>query len=235
MIELIVFDLDDTLIPEIEYVKSGFHVVAEYLEKTYGCHNAYEDLLKLFHQDSKMVFNRFLAAKGISEKGEEISHLVDIYRHHEPQISFYPDVFPTLADLKRHGMKSAILTDGLLQTQKQKVKAVEAESLFDAILYTDALGKEFWKPSPKGFEILKEKFHVDYESMIYVGDNPQKDFYIASIHPIHTVRVLREDAIYKDEPYLGGIQEEYTLKDFRSLWEVIDRFGASMNPKFYTE
>ena len=52
MIKLVIFDLDDTLIPEIDYVKSGFKEVAKYIESNYEFDNVYDEL---FFQELKRI------------------------------------------------------------------------------------------------------------------------------------------------------------------------------------
>ena len=222
MITLVIFDPDDTLIPEIDYIKSGFKEVAKYFESNYEFDNAYDELFNLFKKDKKLVFNRYLDAKGIKYSQDDIHKIVDIYKTHVPDVDFYPDVMPTVSYLKMNGIKGAIVTDGTYKIQKLKTDVVNAKDYFDTIIYTDELGKEFWKPNPKAFELLKENYDFDYSQMIYVGDNPQKDFYISEIYPIHTVRVMRDDAIYEKEKYLDDVEEEYRINDFSDLWSIIE-------------
>ena len=42
--KLIVFDIDDTLYNEIDYVESGYKVVSKYIEKKYNKKNIYNKL-----------------------------------------------------------------------------------------------------------------------------------------------------------------------------------------------
>ncbi|WP_318753436.1 HAD-IA family hydrolase [Globicatella sp. PHS-GS-PNBC-21-1553] len=58
------------------------------------------------------------------------------------------------------------------------------EKYFDKIIVTDELGRAYWKPHPKSFEIMKAHFGVNYNEMVYVGDNPQKDFFIKKSIPL---------------------------------------------------
>ena len=71
-------------------------------------------------------------------------------------------------------------------------------------------------PHPKAFELTKERFRVNFDEMIYVGDNPEKDFYISKTYPIKTVRILR-DGVHSDKNYFKDIKANATvenLKDF---------------------
>jgi len=213
MIKVVIFDLDDTLISEQAYIKSGYRHVANVVSERYGldAQKAYEDLLTLFNKSPKNVFNRLLDAHHIQYHDEDILKLVSAYRGHNPSISFYPDVTPALALLKCRDIKTAIITDGYVSTQRNKLEAVGAFALFDKIIITDELGRAYWKPHPKSFELIQEYFQVRFDEMLYVADNPEKDFYITQIHPIKTVRIMRKDSIYRDRDYLGGVHEDFSI------------------------
>lgn len=223
MIKVVAFDLDDTLISEFEYIKSGYRAVAGELLKKYNLleNETYDKLMSLFSEDSKNVFNRILDEYGISYEKDDILSLVKVYREHMPEIDFFPDVIPTLTMLKKRGIKLGIITDGYTITQTNKLKAVLADKYFDKIIITDLLGKEFWKPHPKSFEMMKEYFNVEWDEMAYVGDNPQKDFYISKAYPLRTVRILRDNSVYKDSEYREGIKESFKIDKLLDLDKVI--------------
>ena len=219
MIKAVIFDLDDTLISENEYIKSGFNVVAKYIHQQYGKEqkDIYKELIQLYKNDSKNVFNRWFDKNKIKYKDVEIKEIINIYRCHKPNIKFYNDVIPTIKELKKRKIKIGIITDGYIQTQKAKLEAINAKDLFDEIIITDELGKEFWKPHPKAFELIKKKMGVGFEEMIYIGDNPEKDFYIGSIYPINCIRICRNDSIYKNNNYKNGTKEKYKIENLEEI------------------
>ena len=194
MIKAVVFDLDDTLYPEMEYVQSGFKAVSEYLLKK-GYQNCFSQLMDLFEKDKKEVFNRLIEKNGLEIDAQD---LIDIYRNHIPDIHFYEDVKPFIAYLKNNNIKIGIITDGRPEGQKAKLKVLNCYEIFDDnIIITDELGGiEFRKPNPLAFEKMAENLNLQYEEMIYIGDNPEKDFDISAKYPIKTVWVKRKDGIY---------------------------------------
>ena len=223
MIKLVAFDLDDTLISEFEYIKSGYRVISVELSRKYGFlkDEVFEKLMEEFLKDSKNVFNRVLDEYNVDYEKEDIFNLVKIYREHMPKIEFFEDVMQTIAAIKAKGIKLAIITDGSAVTQKNKLSAVSAEKYFDEIIITDLLGKEFWKPHPKAFELLKEKFGVEWDEFAYVGDNPEKDFYISKHYPVKTVRIIRDNSVYKNSEYREGITEDIRINKLTDLDKVI--------------
>lgn len=222
MTKAVIFDLDDTLVSERQYVVSGFRHIAQYINNRYKIseNEAFMVLMDLSNEDPKNVFNRFLDKYKIDYTKEIILNLIEEYRNHYPQINFYEDVIPCVTKLKLNNIKVGIITDGYLNAQRQKLKAIKAYDYFDEVIITDELGPEYWKPHPKAFEIMCDKLDVEFHEMVYVGDNPEKDFYIGKIHPITTIRVLR-DGIYKDKSYLEDIKEDYLVSNLDEIGFIL--------------
>ncbi|MFF2588511.1 HAD family hydrolase [Peribacillus butanolivorans] len=218
MIRAVVFDLDDTLISEKKYIKSGYQYISKILSDRYDkdAHELYKLLFKLFNVSSQNVFNRILDKMEISYTKNDIMEMVEEYRGHLPDIEFFDDVLPCLKELKKKNIKIGVITDGYANAQRQKLKAIKATDYFDEIIVTDELGREYWKPHPKAFEMMKEKLNVEFNEMIYVGDNPEKDFYISSIYPIKTIRVYRE-GVYSNKSYLDNIRENHSIHRLSEL------------------
>ena len=218
MVKVVIFDLDDTLTSEKEYIKSGYRHIAEIIQDRFTIDKnlVFDDLMNLFSVSPLNVFNRLYDKYRIEYSKEMILDLVVEYRGHFPDIQFYDDVLPCLSELKRSRIKVGIITDGYVIAQRQKLKAVQADEYFDEIIVTDELGRDYWKPHPKAFELMKEKFKVNFDEMIYVGDNPEKDFYISKIYPITTVRILRNGE-YKDKRYLEGIEANITITHLKEI------------------
>lgn len=224
MIKAVVFDLDDTLVSEHDYIKSGYaHIAALLANQLKLDRNQVEaDLWQLFQASPKFVFNRLLNQYGFEENSDLITTLVEAYRSHFPSLDFYPDVLPCLQKLKALGYKLGIITDGNYISQSQKLKSVKAETYFDEIIITDLLGRMYWKPHPRPFELMAERLGVSFGEMIYVGDNPAKDFYISRLYPIRTIR-LHRDGIYKMGQYYQDVKEIYAILDLNDLIPLIQK------------
>lgn len=200
MIKAVIFDLDDTLISEKKYIESGYQYISKLLSNRYAKDEKalFELLIKLFNDSPQKVFNRLLDKLDIVYTQNHIIELVEEYRNHFPCINFFNDVLPCLDFLKSNKIKTGIITDGYKNSQRQKLSAIKATAYFDEIIVTDELGREYWKPHPKAFKKMQEKLSVKFDEMVYVGDNPNKDFYIGDRYPIKTVRISRENGVYKE-------------------------------------
>lgn len=219
MIKAVIFDLDDTLISEREYIASGYKYISSLLGQKYNKDekHLYQLLMKLFNESPRNVFNRLLDEVKISYTQNEIIELVEEYRNHLPDIEFFEDVLPCLEVLKDKGIKTGIITDGYANAQRQKLKKIKAYDLFDEIIVTDEMGRGFWKPHPKAFEIMKKNLNIGFNEMVYIGDNPEKDFFISTIYPIKTYRINR-GGIYIERKYYKCIEENYTVNSLKEIY-----------------
>ena len=151
MIKTIVFDLDDTLYDEIDYCKSGFTSVAEFLvypagrlmaEHRASTKEIFDTLWKQFNSGNrKNTFNSALDALGIDYDDKLIGELIEVYRNHVPEITLPDDSRDVLSQLSGK-YTLALITDGFLPAQELKVQALGIEKYFKCIVYTDKLGPE---------------------------------------------------------------------------------------------
>lgn len=169
-IDGVIFDMDDTLYSEKEYVKSGYQAIAD----AYPAVDSLADKLwSVFEQGGKAIDEVF-AAEGILE--EKVNAL-SVYRNHFPTLHLYDGVEEMLYRLKSQGKALGIITDGRPEGQRAKIEALGLGSIVDDIIITDELGGvKFRKPNEAAFRKMQEKWQLPFEKMIYIGDNPKKDF-----------------------------------------------------------
>ncbi len=223
----VIFDLDDTLISEVSYAESGYKTVASVINKKYpmdkDAGQIFEELLDLFNEDHKNVFNRYLKTNGLSDDRDSVMELVNVYREHLPEIDYFDDVRPALKELRDRKIITGILSDGYGVTQRQKVKALGAERDFDVVILTDELGRDAWKPSPQGFRMIEERYDLSPDEILYVGDNPKKDFYLSKSAGIKTARIKREKGVYNNESYFEDVKEDYSIDSLMDLLGIIEQ------------
>lgn len=212
MMKVVAFDLDDTLYSEKAYVLSGFKVVSELVQKRFGSEDFCLELLETFDGgERKKTFDATLKRLGIEYDEALIQDLVDYYRAHLPAIRLYDDVEPTLRSL-RERYHIALITDGHLQAQRNKVRALNINQFFERIIYTDQYGKNCWKPSSFPFQLIMRHFSVIGDECAYIGDNIEKDFIAPNELGWLTVQIRREEG-----QYVNGIGS-----DDRKPWVRID-------------
>lgn len=165
-VDVVIFDLDDTLYSEKDYVKSGYKKIADYFE----VQQMASDMWSVFENGGKAI-DEVLEKYNLLEKKDEALH---IYRYQRPEIHLYPGV-AEMIDRIRDTKKVCIITDGRPEGQRAKLEALDI--VVDNVIITDELGGVEWrKPNPTAFQLTKEYLGVKFERMVYVGDNMQKDF-----------------------------------------------------------
>jgi len=218
-IKAVVFDLDDTLYPEIDYVKSGFYEVGKEIEKRFGVKNAFNKLYKYFLHNKNNVYGRVLRDFGVAFKESDIFDLVKIYRTHIPKLSLTDEVKNTILSLRKQVLKIGIITDGRPFQQYAKIQALGLDKIVDTIIVTDGLGGiEYRKPNPTAFKKMCKILCIQPEEMVYVGDNPKKDFAIKKYLSIKTVMV--KSGLYQQENYLYDIQPDVIIDYLFELLNV---------------
>lgn len=215
-----IFDLDDTLYPEKEFVYSGFQKVSEYVSKKFKLKKSdvFRFLLKNFEKGSRKKNFDVLIEKFKIE--EDVKNLIQIYRNHKPKIHLYPDSRYALKKLKDKKIKIALITDGVPKVQSNKIKALDIEKIFDLIVIND-LRKNIAKKDKKGFETIIKKLKVKPSECIFVGDNPEKDFVAANQMGFVSVRILRKEGIYKSLKNNARYPPDFTIKNMRYLNNIL--------------
>jgi putative hydrolase of the HAD superfamily len=199
MITTVVFDLDDTLYDETDFCRSGFRAAAQLIATLSDRHTP-DDILATIWDcfitgNRGSTFDDALRRLGIPYDMNIVGNLVEVYRTHTPTLTL-PAESRTALDALKDRYTLALLTDGYLPTQRLKVQALGIEGYFAAIVYTEELGREFWKPSPRGFERLIELLHARPEQTAYVADNATKDFIAPNQLGMLTVQLLRPRGLY---------------------------------------
>ncbi|RYZ81048.1 MAG: HAD family hydrolase, partial [Proteobacteria bacterium] len=163
-----VFDLDDTLVKEIDYLKSAFREIARIADPEKV--SLFDDMFQ-WYQDKENVFDNL--CRDYSHLN--VGRLRDIYRNHLPEFDALSENRALLLDLKRAGHFIGLITDGYSVTQRNKVKALDMTDLFDKIVISEEFG--FEKPHEGNYREFDE---FGSSEKIYVGDNLGKDFVTAN-------------------------------------------------------
>jgi putative hydrolase of the HAD superfamily len=170
--KVIVFDLDDTLYKEIDYLKSAYHEITDWFRDHYEIYGLWGEMLR-YYREKKDVFQEII---NFYKRPVDKKFLLDMYRAHQPDIHLDNDTRFVLDYLKNNeGYYIAIITDGRSQTQRNKIKVLGLNLYLGDetdMLVSEEHGHE--KPDRYAYEMI-EAFFPNC-SYTYVGDNPEKDF-----------------------------------------------------------
>jgi len=214
---IIIFDLDETLYNETTFVRSGFLSVSSYISMK-------------FKLKKKIIFQKLQHFLKVYGRGKvfdylcedlkikcSVKKLINVYRSHNPKISIRKDskyILNYLSNFNKY-----IITDGKYSVQKKKINALKIRHFFKKIFYTDFYGQSYVKPSIKCFKIIKDIENVSWNKIIYVADNPYKDFVNCNKKGILTIRILK--GIFKDVKMKKNSDALIKIKNLYSLERVI--------------
>ncbi len=166
-----VFDLDDTLYKEVDFLKSGYRQIAKRVTEDFvSCHSVYEEMLSWW-AEGKDVFGE-LCTKFPNTLTK--SECLAIYRSHTPEIELSQEVVGFLEKLKVDGVKIGIITDGRELTQMNKIMALGLLRYVstDDIVISESFGSE--KPCERNYRYFIDRYpNARY---MYIADNVKKDF-----------------------------------------------------------
>ena len=213
-----VFDLDDTLYPERDYVLSGYQAVSAQLQLQLKTDRRFDHWLwqRFMAGKSAGAFDTLNAYFRLGMSKADIKGLVEVYRNHVPFIHPYDDVPATLERLHKR-CKLGLLSDGLLPAQQLKLDVLGLARHFDAVVFTEELGRKAWKPSAAGFERASKLLDTPHESCAYVADNPCKDFVAPNKLGWLTVQFLRPDQVYSQNPAPSGGEPQVVVNSAAKL------------------
>ncbi len=195
----VVFDLDDTLYLERDYVRSGFRVVGEWCAERLGLEGVQEQAQALFDQGRRGdIFDAALDRLGVGRDAGTVSTMVRIYREHAPQIKLLPDAVECLARLQDR-VYLGLLTDGNPVSQWAKIDALGLRDRFDTTVVTGEWGIEFSKPHVRGYRHLESQSGTCSGRFVYVADNPSKDFLAPRTLGWNGIRVRRPAGLHEHQ------------------------------------
>jgi HAD superfamily hydrolase (TIGR01549 family) len=185
---VILFDLDDTLYPEMDYLKPAFAAIGHFFEKKHALNaQQVEDFLtttftkygrqNLFNQ----CFNHFKEeikgkkrenTEGVLSENIFVEQCLNILRTVQirEKIRFYPFVYEVIPQLIKQGKQIFIITNGNIIQQKNKVKHLDWDSIdtYITVIFANQFAP---KPSPKVFtEFLEPNFSLKNKRILFVGD-----------------------------------------------------------------
>jgi putative hydrolase of the HAD superfamily len=217
-VEAVLFDLDDTLYEERQFVRSGFQAVASRLaEGGIGPADEVVQRLEYFHhaEGRAQVLQKLAAVLNFSP--DWIPELVEVFRSHRPTIELPPDTREVLPRLRQR-FRLGCVTDGWAAVQHAKVTTLGLRAMLDAVVIADDFGPSHWKPDP--FPLLRccELLGVAPAEAVYVGDNPERDMAGAAQAGMRSIRIRRATGYFSRRDFEGDhLQAEVEVRD---LWEV---------------
>lgn len=213
---VVVFDLDDTLYNEVTFVHSGFRAVADFLFKTcaVSANDSYGFMVEHLKQGRGRIFDETLQHFGVFSK-KAVLQCIYVYRGHTPDIKLYEDSIECLKRLNRFPVY--VVTDGNKLVQKNKLVALGLYKTVNFCFITHRYGVKNAKPSTHCFLKICEREKVEPQEIVYIGDNPHKDFVGIKALGFKTIRIMRGH--FKDVVKPVEFEAHYQIQSLDELTE----------------
>ena len=171
--KLIVFDLDNTLILEKDYLFEAYEEISYHIEST-----CFVDRLKIqnylkdefINNGRTKLFDKMISHFNISKF--EIKAILNILRSYTPlrKITLIENMKLILEGLKDEKIPYVIFTNGSVDQQKNKVANIEWDGLLTDVIYANEINP---KPDPISFSnyLLKNKIKINKNEILMIGDS----------------------------------------------------------------
>ncbi len=169
----ILFDLDNTLYCESDYLKSTLITFCQLVDINIKGHQL-KQIDSTFRERNANVLVGLLSLIQ-ADTPVNFEHIFQVYKQHVTQLDCSKGVKILLLSLKQQGFKLGILTNGVVDVQKNKIKALGLSPLVDSICYAREHGPAHEKPDGLAFKRACESLGVACEQTVMIGDNYKCD------------------------------------------------------------
>jgi len=191
MKKIIIFDLDETLYDESYFVKLGFQNVSQFLKENFSINkkNSFNFMNWCLNKYGRNgVFNKTLIKYNIFTV-KTLKKCISIYRYDYKSIKLRKDA---IFFLKNSYIKNLYLvTDGNKKVQQKKIDLLDISKYFKKIFITHNYGLKYSKPSLYCFKKICNLEKCNYKNLVYIADDPNKDFINLNKMGALTIRLLK--------------------------------------------
>ena len=177
--EIIILDLDDTIYPEINYLKKAYKFISEkiiFIENNprliLSEINSY--IVEEFNASGRLniyqkIKNKFKLTLFTLENFQECLRTVPI---EENELKINTVIHDIILNLIKRNKKIFILTNGNVKQQKNKVQALDIPFKNKIkVIYATGLGEKYQKPNPYFLNEILTETQTKLESALFIGDS----------------------------------------------------------------
>ncbi len=159
-----IFDIDGTLTSTNELIFESFrHVTKKYLNKSVTD----EEIIEMFGPTEDVILKEWMK----EDYHDARKDYFDFYsNNHHLMADVYPGIKEILQFIKSKDIPLSIYTGKGKDSSEITLKKIGVYHLFDMVVSGDDV--EIHKPSPEGINVFVEKFNLNRDRVLMVGDAP---------------------------------------------------------------
>lgn len=170
-----IFDLDNTLYPEIQYLQAAWKEIGQWLntwKPEYSPNTVENWLSHEFHKQGRTkLFDRFI--QQFELENEDLEYLLDILRTVQVSggISLFPEIESWIKSEPIKNKSLFIITNGNPIQQKNKYDQLIRRNIhFEEFLMANTI---IPKPDPAAFIHIQHKHHLNSKQGLSIGDSEE--------------------------------------------------------------
>ena len=222
---ILLFDADDTLFDFFRTAEKCFTETSEIFGLPSSREN-YELYLKInqkywdMYSEGKIKKEEIITGR-FKEYGEEIGITFDIpsfARIYSKKLSetsvLFPETVNALTDLKRLGAEMYLITNGISEVQRGRLKLSGLENFFKGVFISDEIGAA--KPTREFFDAVSKRIKdFDKKKTLIIGDSPLSDITLGYENGVDTCLVKKRPKKSVSVPHT------YEINDLNELIEIV--------------
>ncbi len=204
----VLFDLGGTLVKIVDVPEIfrriletyGFRVDADEIRKAHEANQKEIDVeagqVKLgtafWTKWNATILRKIGIENGAEFLGQKIS---DVWWDHA-DLQLFPDVLPTISQLKAEKVKTGIVTNALRSDYEQILQRLQVGSYFDVTVGTDDC--QAAKPNRRIFLYALEKLHAKPLETLFIGDDVLRDYEGSRQAGLKSLLINRQSQTFKN-------------------------------------
>lgn len=235
MVQAILFDLDNTLTDFMKMkdvaIRSGVEAMID-MGLPLDAETARDRIYAIYDREGieyQRVFDALLRDLYGELRPDVLAAGIMGYRRaRDSRLVLYPHVKPTLVAMLRRGLRLAVISDAPSLQAWQRLHHLSLQHMFEHVITFDDTGER--KPAAAPFRRAMELLDLPAESLLMVGDWPERDMRGAQALGIRTVYARYGDtwAVERCRPGCSGA--DFEIDDVAELLGIIDRLNAAGAP-----
>lgn len=206
--EGIIFDIDGTLTSTFDLIFASFnYVMKKYLNRNFSN----EEIISLFGPTEDQILDKLCGEN--AEKAKEDYY--NFYSENHHMADLYPGIKELLEHIKSRKVYLSIYTGKGKKAAAITLKKLGIFSYFDLMITGDEVKEH--KPSPEGIELFIDKFKLQKEKVLMIGDAPT-DIKAARAAGVEIASVLWDSYSKEKVPKL---KSDYFFHSVKELSEFI--------------
>lgn len=216
MYKAVIFDLDGTLVYTLEDLKNSINSALKKLN--YPFSYSLEETKRLIGSGTKNLCRRAISSLNPQDEEVEILFKEFTREYNEHQLdnaSLYDGVMDVLIELRKKGIKLAILSNKVDKNTKEIISHLCKDFTFDFILGQTTIYP--LKPDPTSLFKVIEELKVENDEVLYVGDS---DTDMKTGNNAH-VDVCAVTYGFREKEVLESYNPKYMIDSIKEILKIV--------------